>query len=528
MTDSYDRVPYTSFPYAYTHPDTLCVLGRLFGLSPTPPRRARVLELGCSTGGNLIPTAELLPEAEFVGLDRSRVQIDRGRALIGELELTNVRLEQADIMTVDPLTLGTFDYVICHGVYSWVPRPVQDRILALAAALLRPEGLAFISYNVYPGWHMRESVRHMMLYHTRALREDEARQTQARALLDFVAGAVAGRANERDPYALLMQRELEAIGTMSDAYLTHEHLERHNTPLYFHEFCDRLGRYPLRYLCDTDLHLMVTRDMSDEVRATLARLADDQISMEQYLDFVRNRQFRTSVLCRIEAKPQRRLPPQVAMRLRFGLSGRADSDAGEASLAPGVDLGFTTTSGPSIRSSDPTTKAALLELCERWPATLGFDELLERATVRVQAAGIEVGPGQREQFGADLVECLLRKAVEARVWEPPLASVLPERPEVPRFSRIMAAREGWVASLHHSRGSVDPPLRRVIPLLDGTRDRAQLLAEVAALTAEGELAFHDDEGAPLADGPALATAQAKFLDLALNNLLALPLLLGEG
>jgi len=527
MADSYDRVPYTSYTYAATHPDTLCVLGRLFGLSPAAPRRCRVLELGCASGGNLIPMAELLPASEFVGVDRSGVQINRGRALIGELGLANVRLEQADILELDPITIGTFDYVICHGVFSWVPRPVQDRILALASAVLRPQGLAYISYNVYPGWHMRDMVRHMMRFHARRQTSEDQRVTQARALVDFVAGAVAERATEHDPYAMLLQRELATVRAMSDTYLTHEHLERDNTPLYFHEFCDRLAGYPLRYLCDTDLPSMVTRDMSEEVRATLAGLADDQTSMEQYLDFVRNRQFRTSVVCRIETRPQRRLHPQAVERLRFCMNGSADQAAGEPSLAPGVQLGFTTSVGAKIGSPEPLTKAALLELCERWPASVEFDRLLELGAGRVRAAGVELDEPSREQLGADLVECLLRNAVAARVAEPPLSASLPERPRVPAFSRIMAAREGWVASLAHHRGRLDPPLVHLIPLLDGTRDRAALLAAIAALTDEGELTFKDLDGEPIREQPALAEAQAGFLDRALANLLALPLLLDE-
>lgn len=522
MPDSYDIVPYSSYAYAYTHPDTLCVLGRLFGLSPAPPQRCRVLELGCASGGNLLPMAELLPDSEFVGIDRSRVQIDRGRALLGELGLRNIRLEQGDILTLDPIELGTFDYVICHGVFSWVPRPVQDRILALTSAVLRPEGLAFISYNVYPGWRMREAVREMMLFHTREI-TGERRVEEARGLIDFLAAAAAERASEHDPYTLLLARELLLVRGMSDAYLNHEHLERDNSPLYFHEFVQRLGSYPLRYLCDTDLHSMVTRDLSDSVRATLGRIADDQISMEQYLDFVRNREFRTSVLCRIEAKPQRRLRPESAERLRFCMTGKP-TDA--VSLEPGVELGFANSSGVQISSAEPLSKAALLELCERWPASVGFGQLFELAAERVRAAGV-AGEFSRSQLGADLIECLLRKAVVARAWEPPVETRLGERACVPRSSRITAACEGWVATLHHRRGTLEAPLRQLIPLLDGTRDRAQLLVAIAELTDAGELTFRDEQGQVLRSGQALADAQATFLDNALSTLLGLPLLLAD-
>ncbi|KIG15594.1 Methyltransferase [Enhygromyxa salina] len=522
MPDSYDSVPYTSYAYPYTHPDLLCVLGRLFGLTPAAPTRCRVLELGCASGGNLIPMAEQLPESTFVGIDRSRVQIDRGRALVGELGLTNIELQQGDIMALDAQTLGSFDYVICHGVFAWVARPVQDRILALTAALLRPRGLAFISYNVYPGWHMREMVRRMMLFHLRRFQGPQKQVEQARALVDFVASSAKHAAAPDDPYMLLLERELATIEAMPDAYLFHEHLERDNSPLYFHEFIDRLGQLPLRYLCDSDLHLMVDRDMPEEVRETLARIATDQVSMEQYLDFVRNRQFRTSVVCRSESAPQRRLQPARAQSLRFCMDGGTSEAA--PSLAPDVSVGFASSTGARLSSPASLTKAALIELGERWPASLAFDELLAAASARVQAAGFTVEP-DRERLAADLIECLLRKAVTARIDEPPLTTKIPDKPRVSAFNRIMAAREGWLATHHHSRFELPAPLAELVPLLDGTRDRGQLIAEIAGLVRTEQLSIRTKAGATLEPGPQLDGACASFLDEQLAKLVKLPALM---
>ncbi|PRQ07577.1 methyltransferase regulatory domain-containing protein [Enhygromyxa salina] len=526
MPDSYDSVPYTSYAYAYTHPDLLCVLGRLFGLSPAPPSRCRVLELGCASGGNSIPMAEQLPDSKFVGIDRSRVQIDRGRALVGELGLANIELQQADIMSLDAQTLGSFDYVICHGVFAWVPRPVQDRILELTAALLRPRGLAFVSYNVYPGWHMREMVRRMMLFHLRRFQGPDKQVEQARALADFVASSVKHVGAADDPYVVQLQRELATIEGMSDAYLFHEHLERDNSPLYFHEFVDRLRHLPLRYLCDSDLHLMVDRDMPDEVRETLGRIATDQVSMEQYLDFVRNRQFRTSVLCRSESAPQRRLQPERAQSLRFCMQGGASEP--DPSLAPDLSVGFASSTGARFSSPASLTKAALIELGERWPASLGFDELLAAAQARVGAAGFAVEPDRERlaaDLAADLIECLLRKAVTARADAAPLAVELPDRPRVSAFNRLTAAREGWLATSHHRRFELAAPLAVLVPLLDGTRDHAQLVAQIVALVRAGQLSIRTKDGAALEHGPDLDGACASFLAEQLAVLHELPALI---
>src|SRR5437868_15404402 len=147
---SYDEVPYPSLPYPYPHPDHPAVVATLLGLSPARPDRCRVLELGCAGGGNLIPMAYTYPESTFLGIDLSVEQIRQGEELREALGLANIELRAMSILDVDD-RFGTFDYIICHGVYSWVPEAVQDKILEVCARHLAPEGIGFVSYNTFPG-----------------------------------------------------------------------------------------------------------------------------------------------------------------------------------------------------------------------------------------------------------------------------------------------------------------------------------------------------------------------------------------
>jgi len=149
--NSYDAVPYPSTPYRGTHPDTLATLGTLVGMKPAPIDSCRVLELGCSDGGNLLPMAYSLPGSEFVGIDGSARQIELGLATLEALGLKNVTLKQMNLLDVGD-QFGKFDYIIAHGIYSWVPPDVQDKILEICHCLLKPQGLAFVSYNTLPGW----------------------------------------------------------------------------------------------------------------------------------------------------------------------------------------------------------------------------------------------------------------------------------------------------------------------------------------------------------------------------------------
>src|SRR5580693_4601208 len=117
---SYDSVIYPSYTHPQTHPDRLAVIGSLFGLEPAPVNRCRVLELGCGNGTNLVPMAWGLPQSEFVGIDLAALPVERGQRMIRDLALKNVRLVQGDLLQVDA-GWGKFDYIIAHGLYSWVP-----------------------------------------------------------------------------------------------------------------------------------------------------------------------------------------------------------------------------------------------------------------------------------------------------------------------------------------------------------------------------------------------------------------------
>lgn len=148
--NSYDAVPYKAWPYPFTHPRHLEAMATLFGMQPADISGCRVLELGCAAGGNLIPQAIDLPDSTFVGIDLSTRQIDEGRAIVESLGLGNIELRRADIMDVDD-GWGQFDYIISHGVFSWIPQDVQDKLLALMLAISRPAASRSFHTTPIPG-----------------------------------------------------------------------------------------------------------------------------------------------------------------------------------------------------------------------------------------------------------------------------------------------------------------------------------------------------------------------------------------
>src|SRR3954447_23837863 len=179
----YDTVAYPGHPFPQTHPNRLASLGRLYGLATPAPAGCRLLELGCGDGGNLLPMACGLPGARFVGVDISGQAIAAAPARAQAAGSEDVTFEQASLAAVAPAA-GSFDYVIAHGVFSWVPEPIREALMALCGRALSEHGVAYISYNTLPGGHLRDVVRKILKAHVAEAQPPAQQLAAARELLD--------------------------------------------------------------------------------------------------------------------------------------------------------------------------------------------------------------------------------------------------------------------------------------------------------------------------------------------------------
>ena len=295
----YSELGYKSMPFPYTTPATLEAYAALVGVSAPNPKTARVLELGATYGGNIISQALFNPDATFVGIELSQEQVEKGNEVIANAGLTNVSLIQSDIASIGS-EIGTFDYIIAHGLYSWVDDGVKDALLRLIDEHLAEDGIAYISYNTYPGWHTMDEVRQLMMFSNR----DKAQfNHKEKVLHGKTIGSIVG--SQILKYDNLKERNSKFLGALrsvmqkDEYYVGHDHLEPNNDPVYFYQFNDHLGAHNLAYLCDADLTLSMVRSFDADIADTLDKLAlNDHVAQEQYLDFMLDTTFRKSIICK--------------------------------------------------------------------------------------------------------------------------------------------------------------------------------------------------------------------------------------
>lgn len=501
---SYDVIPYPGYTHPQTHPGRLEVMAQLYGLTAPPAQRCRVLELGCGTGSNLVPLAWALPECELVGIDLAAQPVARGWEMIRDLALTNVRLVHGNILEIDA-AWGQFDYIIAHGFYSWVPPKIQERMLELCRQALTPRGVAFVSYNALPGCHLRTMLREMMQFHIRDHAAPRERIDQALALVRFLTDAQ----DTQDEFRIWMKAELNRIIEHADGHLYHDELADINEPLYFRQFMQRAARHGLQYLGEADYFEMSDHIFKESVRATLQQLSRNRILREQYLDFLKCRRFRQTLLCHREVTLHQE--PHAAPVAGFLVSSAAECTSGSNDLSAGVNCTFETPKGGKFETDYPLGKAALAVLGGGWPRPVPFSELLEESLACLKNGNSPADQAQDQ--GRQLREFLLQLysagIVDFRTVAPRMVHHATERPRASPIARWQVRREEFVTSALHVAVKIEDEVgRSLLSWLDGTNDRTalieklwQLLQANHALTVPdgGEAAARRELGSKLED-----------------------------
>lgn len=309
----YADLGYLSQPFPYASAPFLESYARLLGLSPAPASTARILEIGSSYGGNLISQALFYPKATFTGIEIAPTQVSVGKTYIDQLGITNLALLEGDV-NESHQHLGTYDYIIAHGFYSWVDQDTKDNFLRLCKEHLGSNGILYMSYNTYPGWHKMDSVRALLefankdidtLNHREKVRHGKTIASKLGALMLEYDTVKTQQASFLQSLRQTLQKQ--------DCYVGHDHLEPVNTPVYFHQCMDHMAEHGFTYLCDCDLNLSFPDVYDETLRTKLHDLAPhDPLAREQYIDFMLNTAFRKSLFTHKGATPKRITETSVA------------------------------------------------------------------------------------------------------------------------------------------------------------------------------------------------------------------------
>lgn len=469
----YDALPYLTGAMHTTQPSRLAAVAHLFGLSPKPVGQSRVLEIGCSIGGNLTPLAARYPSAEFIGIDISQVQINLGRKRVEELGLKNCSLRCISLTDMGN-EFGGFDYIICHGVYSWVPPHIQSEVFRVIPERLNSDGVAQVSFNVLPGWRAWQPFRDAALAMLPDSMPINQKVPAALELLNFVVAAQRGNDSK---YNVGLRELADNLKRHHSYYIGHEHLEDANNPCTFKDFVSRAEAGGLAYLGDSNISNMMPQNLKPQVMDDLLRrTGGNLLAMEQMLDILTGRTFRNALLIHKEDAPKVKRDLDLTRFDSLHFAATADVTYRHLGNAVVLDLG----QAKQARIDSPASILAVKKVFDARPGSVSMASLLEG-----QPNAMEI----RKTFA----ELALADAVTIFFEPLPAAARCPEKPKAFWLAQQDAvAHYMHTATLAHQRFELTPLSNFLLARMDGTKTVAELKAALAAELMTGRLSFTAD------------------------------------
>jgi len=459
MATAYDIVRYPSSAFPHTHPASLGAQAALVGKRFTPLERARVLEIGCGEGVNLLSMAIGAPKTEFVGVDLAEAPIEVAKATTKACGVANASFHVGDILKLDD-RYGRFDYIIAHGVYAWVPADVRAALMRLFGELLADNGLAMVSYNALPGARLREALRDMLLYVSAGVDDPAEKLGRARAMLS----AYVERWSKTDSLQHALGVEAGRILKRAPEGLFHDELGAVYAPQTLSDVVKAARGVGLDYLTDASPDLESQPFFPNDTHAAERADAEgDWVRYEQLIDFRQMRPFRNTVLCR-GGDADRRMEPS---RLR-GLFASGPLEA----IGPGKDpdtFEFRTGGAVEVSSGHAKLIEFLKRVAAASPGGVALDEIADDAYLAEQ-----------------IFRAYAARIVHVRTAPQPLTISPGEKPIASPLARYQSTQGATVVTALNL-GSVkleDPGARAFLERLDGMRTRAELAREMSALAGE--------------------------------------------
>lgn len=499
---SYDEVPYSPFTFGYTSPFHLKTIGKIFGLNTPPLETARVLDIGCGLGTNMLNFAEVYPKSHSIGVDLSKTQIELGQKTINELKLKNIELKALSILDLDE-SYGKFDYIVCHGVYSWVPEEVQNKILKVCNKLLNMNGIAFISYNTLPGWNMQKTIREMMMLHSNLFNTNQDKLQQAKLFLKFINDSLE---NSTTPYSSFLQNETKLLQAYTDSYVLHEYLGEINTGTYFHQFMDKAYKNHLNYLGDASLPSMFLGNLPAKASEKLQAI-DNIIRTEQYMDFITNRKFRSTLLCHRETNINRNIGFDNLKDLYTSIDIRPVTPENQVDLTSeqeNVSFYYDRLPEPFISTTSSIMKAILYVYSENIANPISFEQVAEKALKKLGKYKLNNFLVALEQH---FVKFIFQGYLKIFSSKPHSITTISEKPKASELARYQAKyahfhNPNTVISITNRLNDmigVEAYEKYVLEILDGKHNIGDIKASLLEKFTSKILTARNDKGEEISD-----------------------------
>lgn len=466
---AYNKIHYEGVIAPNSFPDHLALCAIWHNSGHSPLQRFRFTELGCGDGANLLPLAFYHRDSTFIGIDSSESALKRAQEGARTIGLRNVQLLNKDICEIEPAELAPSDYIVVHGLYSWVTEDARNAILNICGKKLSNKGLAYISYNAQPGWATRSIVRETL---RRSTKVQEASLEQKSEQATKIASQILDDLPSRDyAFAALLAEELERVRDGKPFYVFHEYLTEFNEGFWLRDFVGNARQYGLRYVGDAQFcrwEGQIPKDLRDE----LSQRDLDPIEQEETADLLCHRYFHASVLSRDGAPREIMSHKDILERVSMATSLCAESDPFD--LTEKVVERFIENHGQVVTLDTAITKAAVVLLAAQWPAGMKLEALYQQASALLIQYGCDVMGDARAQLMDELTTLFEAGVIDVRLTEPGGNKTASEYPKIHALARYEIEHREALTTPYHMPLTLNDDMLKIAGVMNGCKSAKEL------------------------------------------------------
>jgi len=397
---------------------------------------------------------------------------------------------------------GKFDYIVCHGVYSWIPEEVQNKILEVCNKLLNPNGIAFVSYNTLPGWNMQRTIREMMMFHSEIFNTNNDKLQQAKLFLKFINNSLE---NSTTPYSSFLRDETKLLSAYTDSYVLHEYLGEINTGTYFHQFIEKAQKNHLNYLGDASIPSMFIGNLPAKAAEKLQAI-DNIVRSEQYMDFITNRKFRSTLLCHQNIPINRKIEFNNLKEFYTSLNIRPAIPKDKVDLTneqENIGFYYENLPDPFISTTSSIVKAILYVYSENISNPMKFEQVAREALKKL-------GKYQLNDFLAALEQHFIKFIFQGYLKifsnKPHAITIITEKPKTSEFARFQAKHAHFnntnlvsVTNRLNDMIGITVHEKYILEMLDGTHNIDDIKKQILEKLNSKLLTARDDKGQEVLD-----------------------------
>ncbi len=475
MISDYDKVPYKGAIIPNSYPGHLALCSLWHNGRHSPLQCFHLTELGCGDGANLLPIAFYHPDSTFIGIDNAESGLSRAREGARQIGLHNIQFIQKDICKIEQAEIVQSDYIIAHGLYSWVSDDIREAILQFCRNGLAPTGLAFISYNAQPGWASRGLVRNILL--RSASVQQAAIEDKATKAIEVATELLQAMPSRDYAYAVLLTEELERVRDGKPFYIFHEYLEEYNEGFWLRDFVEHARQDDLDYVCDAQFSQWEGQ-VPKELKHSLSQAGLDPVEQEETADLLCNRYFHASILCRGDVSgdvPGESMShPTLFEQVSIASSLSADSDPFD--LTEGVVELFIGSHGQEITLDASIVKAAVILLAAQWPLGMHLNNLYQQTSRLLSEHEHNVLEDAQSQLTEELITLFEAGVIDLRLQQPDYNRGLPEYPKLHALARYEIGHRDALTTPYHLPISLNDQFLEVVRFMDGNKSTKEIKA----------------------------------------------------